>query len=461
MAYVLLAILLLGLLLIATEHINRMNKAAVAMFVGVICWLLYIIQGGAFVAHEHAAEYASFLSSCPESPGVLKEFIASHIFVKYVAKSAEVVLFLIATTTIVEVLNNNGCFDFLAPWLKTRQPITLLWTLALITFILSAHIDNLTIVVLLVGIFHSYLPTEKLRRIYTVVILLAANCGGSITVIGDVTSLKLWTDGLVEPTPYFVVLILPVLTALVVTLLLLQKFLPSRISYSFVRLPFRGDDTILKPWQRILMLFVGIGGLWFIPTFHKLTQLPPFVGALCVLGLLWIVNELCNRRLMQSDRLTGKRIPIALQYLNTQNILFFIGLVLMFGAVSETGLMHALFIRTTENVQNVYLINLVMSTFSAIFGNVPALICGISIFNHPDFLQHSDVFASGGLFWPMLSYATALGSCLLSTASIAGIMMMRMESITFGWYLRHIAPKVLAGLFAGFVVLWLLTTYAL
>lgn len=456
MAVILLAIMLIGLLLIATESLNRINKAAVAMFAGVVCWLLFIVYGANFISIEHNKDYAEFLSTNPSVLFPTKEFISSNIFFKYIVQCANIVLYLVATTSIVEVLNNNGCFDFLAEWLKTRKPCKLLWLLAFFTFVVSANLDNLATVILLLSIMHPLLQSDKQRRIYGSVIILAANCGGAITVIGDLTSLKLWNDGLVTPSIYFLTLCLPVLAALATMLLLMMRSLPTRIEFAMDRLPYRGDDTVLSRSQRLLLLFVGIGGLWFVPSFHRITLLPPFVGALCVLALLWMVNELCNRQLLASDKMVIRRLPMALQYGNLQNILYFVGLTLLFGAISEAGLFHTLFNWLCVNMSNVYVIGLCTTFLSSLFGNVPTLLASVEVFNQSQASNMSMLTGTDGYIWPLLSYATAMGGSMLLTASISGVMLMRMEDITFRWYLRHIAPKVIAGFFVGFVVLALI-----
>ena len=245
MAIVLLVISLIGLLLIATESVNHINKAAVAMFAGVSCWLLYIAYGVDFVASEHPMEFLAYVSSHAITVLSIKDFISDTLFLKYVAQGANVVLFLLATTTIVEVLSNNGCFDFVAEWLRTRRPKKLMWMLALFTFILSANLDNLLTVVLLLTIVHPLLQTDTLRRMYGTVVILAANCGGVITVIGDMTSLKLWTDGLIAPSEYFLTLVVPVVAALSTILLLLQHNLPSRIEFTTTTLPYRGGRHLV------------------------------------------------------------------------------------------------------------------------------------------------------------------------------------------------------------------------
>lgn len=370
---------------------------------------------------------------------------------------ASIVLFLLATTSIVEVLNNNGCFDFLHEWLRTRHPRKLLWMLAFFTFVISANLDNLVTVVLMLSIIHPLLQTDKQRRIYGTVVILAANCGGAITVIGDLTSLKLWNDGLVTPSLYFMKLVIPVCASLVVMLMLLGRNLPARIELSLSHLPYRGDDTLLSRPQRLLMLFVGMGGLWFIPSFHRITHLPPFLGAFCVLALLWMVNELCNRQLLGSDKMVLRRLPMALQYANLQNILYFVGLTLMFGAVSEAGVFHYLF----SWLGNVRIfapcVALVTSVLSAILGNVPVLLSSVEVMNQMD-LPHQ-VSMTDGALWPALSFASSIGGSMLLTGSIAGVLLMRMEGMSFRWYLRHITPKVIAGFLVGYAIVLVMTLY--
>lgn len=458
MAIILLTILIISLIIIATESFNHINKAAIAMFGGVCCWLLYIAQGTLFISNEHPIEFLTYISSHLLTNASIKSFISEHIFLQYVAQSANIVLFLLATTSIVEVLSNNGCFDFITEWLRTKKPRKLLWLLATITFVISANLDNLSTIVLLLSIVHPLLQDKKVRQLYCSVIVLAANIGGSITVIGDMTSLKLWNDGLITPTNYFLTLISPALTALVIILLLFHRSLPQRIQLATTVLPYRGDDTILNRPQRFLMLFVGIGGLWFIPTFHHITLLPPFVGALCVLGLLWVVNELCNRQLLQSDRMVRRRLPLALQYANIQNILYYIGLILMFGALAETGILKSALSEFISYIDNIYLIGLITTLISSLLGNVPALIGSSTLFNQTIISANTpESFMPDGIFWPILSYTTAWGGSLLSTGTIAGFLLMRMEGVEFKWYFRHITPKVLVGFACGFILLFSIT----
>jgi len=458
MTFFIVAILLVGLLLIATENFNRMNKAAVAMFMGVLCWLLYIVGGEIFVTSEHQADFLAFLSGRTADSGLVKEYIAHSVFGKYIARAAEVVLFLLATMSIVEVLSNNGCFDFLPEWLRTRSPRKFVWMLAGFTCLLSANLDNLTTVCMMLAVMHTMIPDEKLRMVYGAVIVLAANCGGAFTVIGDVSSLALWVEGSVTPTRYASMLIFPCATALATVLLLVSAKLPPRMALSRTTPPYRGDDTVFTRNQRLLMLFVGIGGLWFIPTFHRLTHLSPSVGALCVLAFLWIINELCNRSLLSSDRMVRKRQPMALQYASIQHMLYFIGMTLLFGAVCETGAFSYFWEYVPDYMGNIYVQGLALGGLSAVFNNITVLLGNIAIFSVPSVAQQvalADMLAVDGTFWPLLSYTSAIGGTLLPIGTLAGYSLMRMEGVTLRWYLRHMSLYMLAGWLLGLGVFFI------
>lgn len=335
MAFVLVSILLIGYMLIATGYVTNVNRAAIAMFIGTLGWVLYICYGTDFVMSQHQQAYYDFLGGATSSSTAVKQYIAQNIFLKYVGKGAEIVLFLFATMSIVEILNNNGCFDFLSELLKTRNSHKLLWMMAIITFVISANLDNLTTTTMMLVIMHKLLPNRRQRMIYGSAIVLAANCGGALTVIGDPNGLILWNNGIVTATNFSASLALPCLAACVIPIYWLGRSLPEHIDLQYVAMPYRGDDTNLNRWQRILMLIVGIGGLWFIPTFHNITKLSPFLGALCVLSVLWIVNEIFNHKLMNADQMIQRPVPRVLQYGVIQLMLFVMGIMLAVGAIYE------------------------------------------------------------------------------------------------------------------------------
>ena len=192
MTLIIVAILLIGFVLIATEKLTNVNKAAVAIFIGTVGWVLYICYGTDFVMSEHEGDYVDFLNGAVATSTAVKHYIAQNIFLKYVGRAAEVVLFLLATMTIVEILHNNGCFDFLTPWVRTRKSRKLLWCLSGITFFLSANLDNLTTTALMLVVMHDLVASRRQRMIYGSAVMLAANMGGALTVIGDPAGLLLW-----------------------------------------------------------------------------------------------------------------------------------------------------------------------------------------------------------------------------------------------------------------------------
>lgn len=359
MTLVILTILILACVLIATENVTKVNRAAVAIFAGTVGWVLYICFGMDFVTSEHSADYTRFLnfSEMESTSTSVKYFISRNIFLPQVGRAAEIVMFLLATMTIVEILNNNGCFDFVRQLLRTRSSKKMLWTLAIVTFLISINLDNLTTTVMMLTMMHGIIPSRRQRMVYGSAILVAANCGGALTVIGNPEGLVLWNSGAVTATVFSFSLLLPCLAAWLIPTLLMQRMLPERVETEWIVMPFRGDDTRLNKWQRLLMLLVGIGGLWFIPTFHNITKLSPFLGALCVLSVLWIVNEIFNRKLMNMDAMVERRTPRVLQYGVVQMILFVMGMILAVGVVKETGAFYDLssWLGTSEEHPNVWL----------------------------------------------------------------------------------------------------------
>lgn len=314
-------------LLIATGHLTGVNKSAIAVFLATIGWVLYVCWGTGFVESQHAVEYGKYVASHPGMNEAVKYFIYENVFLRYVGQAAAIVLFMLATMSIIEILDNNGCFDFITSWIRTRNPNKLLWSITFAAFFLSANLDTLTTSMVMLVLMHSILKNRRQRMLVGSAIVLAATCGGCFTVIGDTTGLILWGKESVTATNFSAYLFLPAATAWIIPTALISRELPSRLDIEWGVAPYRGDDTRLNTWQRLMMFVVGIGGLWFIPTFKNITKLPPFLGALCVLSILWVVNEAFNRKLYDSDQMSQRR-PRVLQYGTIQQILFVLGIML-------------------------------------------------------------------------------------------------------------------------------------
>ena len=463
MTLIIVLMLLLGYLLIATGHLTGVNKAAIAMFLGTIGWVVYICWGTDFVMAQHPHEYAEYLAGEEPSSDAVKYFIYNHVFLNYVGRAASIVMFLLATMSIIEILNNNGCFDFIQSWIKTRNPKRLLWTITFATFVISANLDNLTTATMMLVIMRGIVQNRRQRMLIGSAIVIAANCGGCFTVIGDPTGLLLWGNGAVTATSFSKTLALPAILAWVIPTVLINRQLPDRLDTQWSPMPYRGDDTNLNRWQRIVMLFVGIGGLWFIPTFHNITKLSPFLGALCVLSVLWVVNEAFNRKLMNADQMMEKRMPQALKYGSIQQMLFVMGIMLGMGVVAETGVFGDVAAWIDDNIHNIWIVGVFSGLLSSLVDTFTIAISNISLYpimesQQLGLLADSDYmsnFIENGAYWKVIAYATAAGGCLLSVGSVSGIALMKMEHVRLWWYLKNVSPKVLIGWLLGMAVLWI------
>lgn len=463
MTLIIVAISVVCYLLIATSHLTNVNKAAVAMFMATVGWVLYICFGTDFVMSQHPHEYSDYLGSMAATSETVKHYIYNNVFLKYVGKAAGIVLFLLATMTIVEILNNNGCFDFVSVWIRTRNSKRLLWTITAATFIISANLDNLTTTTMMLVIMRGIVQSRRQRMIIGCAIVLAACAGGCFTVIGDPAEVVLWGEGAVTASNFSAYLALPALTAWIVPTLMMSRQLPEHLDVEWPAMPYRGDDTNLNRWQRIVMLIVGIGGLWFIPTFHNITKLSPFLGALCVLSVLWIVNEIFNRKLINADQTILHRFPRVLQYGSIQQMLFVMGILLSMGVLAEIGFFGDVAAWLNGNVHNVWLFGIASGVFSSLIDSFTVAMTNLSLYPVVDSAQLSQWadsdymanFAQNGAFWKITAFTTAMGGCLLGFANMSGLALIKTEKIHIGWYLKNCTPKILVGWIAGLGILWL------
>jgi Na+/H+ antiporter NhaD/arsenite permease-like protein len=420
------------------------------MFLGTVGWVIYVCWGADFVADQHPLDYQEWLNGAEPTSEKVKLFIYNNVFLNYVGKAAAIVMFLLATMSIVEILNNNGCFDFITEWIRTRNSKRLLWTITLATFILSANLDNLTTATMMLVIMHNILQNSRQRMLVGSAIVLAANAGGSFTVIGDPIGLILWDGGAVTASRFSAYLLIPALVAWIIPTILINRQLPDRLDTAWNPSPYRGDDTRLNRWQRVVMLIVGIGGLWFIPTFHNITKLAPFLGALCVLSVLWVVNEAFNRKLMKADQMAQRRIPRALQYGALQQMLFVMGILLGMGVVTETGVWSDVAGWFDTYIHDIWLMGILAGMLSSIVDSFTIAISNISLYT-----LGGGALGTNGAYWSVVAYTTAIGGCLLTIGSISGLALMRMEHVRLGWYVKHMTPKVLLGWIIGYIILWL------
>lgn len=451
MTLVIVILMVFGYLLICTEHITRVNKATISVFCGVAGWVLYMCVGPDYILNSHAEEFNAYLQGMPFSISAVNSFIYERLFANSVFQLLSVVMYLLATMAIVEVLQNNGCFDFITDWCRASNSWRVVWSLAFFSFILSANLDNLTATVVMLMILKQLVINPKQRMLLGTIIVIATSCGGCFTVIGDVTSLVIWTHGAVTPTDYSASLILPALVAIVVPTYLIGRKLPDYVDLKRQSISFRGDTYDLPVWQRMLMLLVGICGLWFVPTFYRLTHLPPFLGALCVLGVLWVVNEIVNRRSILSDQPVSMSTGRGLQYEMLQTIMFFVGVGLCVNLLIEVGAMDGVVAWCDEYIHNIYVMSLFLGIVSAVMDNIALVLSTVSMYDVvPDASAVSEYmhsFTQNGAYWHLVSLCACVGGCLLPIGNTAGYALMKSEDVTIWWYFRTITPKVLLGWF--------------
>lgn len=458
MTLIIVSILLICFIFISTERFTNINKAAVSVFAGTVCWVLYISYGSDYATLFHNSDYMAFLNGVTASSDTAKDYIWKELFLPCVGKASEVVLFLLASMTIVEILHNNGCFDFLTMWLRTKNSRVLLWKLAAFSFLLSANLDNISTTVMMLTVMNSILPRTRDRLVYGSVVVVATNFGGILTVIGDPTSLVLWNKGAITATSYSMSLLIPCLIGCALPTWLISRTLTETVHLDRPGMPYRGDDTNLKVWQRLIMLLVGIGGLWFIPTFHSITKLSPFLGAFCVLSVLWVVNEIFNHNIMSADRRITRSVPHQHQYSIIQLMLYVMGIMFAVGAVAETGAFDYVTSILDQYVKNVWIISAFGGVISIFLDGFASAMTLISFYDVNNIIietsNYALSFAQNGAYWKLVAYCTAVGSSVLTIGSVSGIVYMQSEHVGIGWYFRHVGIKVLISGLIGIAVLY-------
>ena len=444
-----------ALLVMSTEQINHLNRAAVAMCCGVIVWVVYMLNAGNYIQLVHPDEYSFFLSGTASSTDSVKNFVATNVMARYVGEACSVILFLIATNTIVEVLHNNGVFDSLVNWMRMRNSRLFLWIVSLLTFAISANVDNMTTVVLMMGIMGQIVKSHSQRIVYGCVIMVSAMLGGCFTVIGDMTSLMLWVRGYVTPTIYSAGLILPALSSLCVFNVLMGMRLTGRVEVVSRFNSFEGDDSYLSWWQKALLLIIGIGGLWFVPTFHYITQLPPFLGALCVLALMWMVEGLCNLERNGNVLFVQRHYFRSTEFIGMRMILYFLGISLCVGALTECGALVWIGHQLDDSFHNIYIYGAITGLLSSVLDCVPVMMTGMNMFPLGMETGAGGEFAVNGTYWQLLSYSCAMGGSLLFVGTLAGQAVLQVEKMRLSWMLRHYSWRVLISWMAGLLVFWL------
>ena len=381
----------------------------------------------------------------------------SKIIEEHLGETGTTLFFLMGAMTIVELVDQNGGFNFVKDTLKTKSKRSLLWRIAIMTFILSAILDNLTTSIVMIMILRKLVKERKDRVIYASLVIIAANSGGAFSPIGDVTTIMLWNKGVITAAGVITEVLIPSIVSMVIPAYVLSLSLKGELVVPEAKKAANAEEDYLTASQRKLIFFLGVGGLIFVPIFKTITHLPPFVGILLVLGILWTVTESMYRHLEHDDS-DGmqKRVSRMLTRIDMSTILFFLGILMAVGALQTIGALAQL--GEGLNVWfdgNHYLVTGIIGVLSSIVDNVPLVAGCMGMYP----VQAVGDMAVDGIFWQLLAYCAGVGGSMLIIGSAAGVVVMGLEKITFGWYMKHISWVAFLGYIAGIVSYWALRTF--
>ncbi len=432
----------LGYAAIALESFTRVNKAAIALLMFVICWTIFAMAPEDFVTGVAPDQMMSYVN------GIIQHHLGD---------TATTLFFLMGAMTIVEVVDQNGGFNFVRDLLRTTNKRTLLWRIAILAFVLSAILDNLTTSIVMVMLLRKLVRDQKDRLIYASLIVIAANAGGAFSPIGDVTTIMLWNGGMVTATGVITELFVPSLVSMIIPALILQRRLKGQLVIPEGKVESLADE--LTSQEKRIVFFLGVGGLIFVPIFHGMTGLPPFVGMLLALGMVWLTTELFygNKRNRNKEGIK-KRVSKLLGRIDMSTIMFFLGILMAVACLQEIHVLTAMGQWLNEvSGGNHYLVTGIIGVLSSIVDNVPLVAGCMGMYP----IAPTGDMAVDGIFWQLLAYCAGVGGSMLIIGSAAGVVAMGIERITFGWYMRNITLVAFVGYIAGIATYWLLDSFVL
>jgi len=413
-----------GYILIAMENLTHINKSAVALLMAVLCWTVICMGNGA--TPEHLASLTHALG-----------------------ETGEILFFLMGAMVIVEVVDNNGGFDFVRERLASGSKVGLLWKLTLTTFSLSALLDNMTTAIVMAMVLNKLVKDQKDKMLYSSMVILAANSGGAFSPIGDVTTIMLWIKGNISTFGVIKGLFIPSLVSVIIPAAIMSFMLKGRVETISDTGTYEDRPCVcIGRGERYAVFAVGIGGLLFVPVFRFITGLPPFMGIILILGVLWILTEFIFKQKKYQD-ISSKDLPdvsALLHKIDLSTILFFLGILTAVSALSEIGILKEagnFLDRTFDG--NPYYVTSVIGVLSSVVDNVPLVASCMGMYD----IAPDGIYAIDGTFWMLLAYCAGIGGSLLIIGSAAGVVIMGLQKISFIWYLKHFTWVVAIGYFCG------------
>ncbi len=413
MVTLLILVFVIGYIGIVLEHNISIDKSSSALLTGALCWTV-----------------VSFMSHDKE---LMNEELLHHL-----SEIASILFFLMGAMTIVELIDTYDGFDIITDRITTRSQVKLLWIIAILTFFLSAILDNLTTTIVMVTLVKKLIEKENLRLMFVGLIVVAANAGGAWSPMGDVTTTMLWIGGQITASNIITSLILPSLVCMLVPLLVIAPSLKGTLPQKL----FSGDEEKHHTkFEKYAIFFTGLGGLVSVPVFKTITHLPPFVGMLLALGVLWLVTELLLKN--KEDHYRNKySVYRALEKVDMPSVLFFLGILLAVSALQTEGVLTSLATTLAENISSQTVIVTLIGLLSAVVDNVPLVAASMGMYS-------LEQFPTDDTFWKLLAYCAGTGGSALIIGSAAGVAAMGMEKISFFWYVKKISWLALIGYFAG------------
>ena len=433
MVIAMIIVFVIGYVLIALEHPLHINKATFALLTCGIMWSLYALFGNNPEIHE----------------GIVTQL----------GDTCEIVVFLIGAMTIVEIIDRYGGFSSITEQINAKSKRHLMWILCSLSFVMSAVLDNMTTTIIMVMMLRRLLSDQKERWLFAGLIVIAANAGGAFSPIGDVTTIMLWMDEKVTSVGLIINLLIPSIAAMVIPLFIAQFFIKEGKVQKVTTLAEKNPRLHEEhPHLSKAMLIIGISGLLFVPVFKTLTGLPPFMGIMLSLGVIWGITEIWVKR-FKIDSKMGGRVSSALHTIDMPTILFFLGILMAVSALSEVGVLNTLADEMNTRIHQPVLMTSIIGCLSSIVDNVPLVSACIKMFENMAPAGTTDpyllTFVEDGLFWHLLTFCAGVGGSLLIIGSAAGVVAMGIEKIPFFWYVKHITLLALAGYVAGIIIICL------
>ncbi len=452
MEIAILLVFILGYVAIAGEHVIKIDKAATALLTGVLCWVLYFV--GTHIAPENLQSYydaySTFAASTNQPNANIHDFL-DHRLMHHLQEISGILLFLMGAMTIVELIDAHEGFRVITDRIKSTNQVRLLWIISLLSFFLSAALDNLTTSIVMISLSRKLIADQKTRWFFGGIIIIAANAGGAWSPIGDVTTTMLWIGRHITTMPVITEIFLCSLFSLLIPLTILSFVLKGEVARPTAR---ESDDTVLSIRERNTIFILGVGALLLVPLFKTVTHLPPFMGMMFSLGIVWFAIELIHGKKIMKEKSRFSALQ-ALRKIDMPSVLFFLGILLAVAAVGEVGHLITLSGWLHDHLHNMYAINIAIGLLSSIIDNVPLVAATMGMYDITPTLTGdpwSDLFVQDGPFWHFLAYTAGTGGSILIIGSAAGVAVMGIEKIDFMWYVKKITPWALIGYFGGCLV---------